>query len=640
MIVRNETLFLKNCLRSVSGQVDEIIIVDTGSSDNTMDIAHDFTEKVFSFPWQEDFSAARNYALQMATGDWILSLDADEELVWLTSNEQPLKNLIVQNPTIEAFLLPLDNPISNSGEYNRYCVLRLFKNNGKYRFKGKIHEQISVSKHEVVSIAEEPLIRHNLLVGREHNRKRGRNLALLKKTIAEDPDNNFLKYYLGLEWLMLGKPTQALPLLQEAYRNLTDEYLFFRAPALRHLLICLHALGRYDEGICLCLEADFRYPEYTDIYYLAGIFFEEMHEYTLAVKWFVQALKTGNPPAVFSHMNGSESFLVRYHLGHCYEMLGMLEQAHLEYEQALALNPNYIYPVYNLFAITLLKSGPRPTFEYFMDKGILSTAPHSRNLDFCLTVANLFHISGYPDLARQFLERHYLTVDAYSKLGLPQPKLDELSFSLAKYSVLSGYLAEGKGHLRKITETSSFYPRALRVGALADLLSGDYLGARNLALKLWAGRPTRCEAYILLALTRLLPNHGTTTRPSPHQICGTNVAEQAMNLLDELGSFLPNYHFYIQEPLSSQPPPCKPYKSCKSPQSRPLTAGNTIGINRHYARLLETLTSFILTLPSAEVNSERVRGTVPLTPVEYYQQKALALAQLLAHKFGYKGELI
>lgn len=627
MIVRNETRSLRNCLRSVSAQVDEIVIVDTGSTDDTMDIAREFTEKVSSFPWQEDFSAARNYALQMATGDWILSLDADEELVCQAADDQqldkqlnlqlsqPLKSLIMQNPTIEAFLLPLDNPVSNSGEYNRYYVLRLFKNNGKYRFSGQIHEQVSVSEPEVVGIAEEPLIRHALLTGREYNRKRGRNLAVLKKALAKDPDNNFLKYYLGLEWLMLGKPEQALPLLKAAYENLTDDYLLFRAPALRHLLICLHALGRLEEGICLCLEADLRYPEYTDIYYLAGVFFEELREYTLAAKWFAQALKGGNPPPVFSHINGSESFLARYHLGHCYEMLGRLEQAQLEYEQALALNPKYLYPAYNLFAIMLLESGPRPTFEYFS-----SAMGFSPTIDFSLTMANLFYISGYPDLARQFLEKHHLADS--SKPKLPQSKLDEFSLAFAKYSILSGYLAEGKDQLREIAETSSFYPRAVRVGALAALLSGDLVGAGKLALKLWACKPTRCEGYLLLTLIHLLQNQTPITHSYPRQICGTNVADQAMDLLNELGTFLPS-------------------KSWAPQQAASLKAHDTDEINRHYACLLEALTSFILTLPSSEEELERPdqRGSYTCLKIHgYYQEKAQAAAYLLARKFDYKGE--
>ena len=78
MIVKNEEKHLVKCLKSVRDIVDEMIVVDTGSTDKTKDIAQVFGAKVFDFPWTGDFSAARNHSLEQATGDWILILDADE----------------------------------------------------------------------------------------------------------------------------------------------------------------------------------------------------------------------------------------------------------------------------------------------------------------------------------------------------------------------------------------------------------------------------------------------------------------------------------------------------------------------------------------------------------------------------------
>src|SRR5436190_22371274 len=80
MIVKNESKHLANCLESVDGVVDEIIIVDTGSTDNTIEIAEKYGAKVFHYKWHDDFGAARNEALKYASGDWVLVLDADEVL--------------------------------------------------------------------------------------------------------------------------------------------------------------------------------------------------------------------------------------------------------------------------------------------------------------------------------------------------------------------------------------------------------------------------------------------------------------------------------------------------------------------------------------------------------------------------------
>ena len=80
MIVKDEEKFLPTCLESVKGYVDEIIIVDTGSTDRTIEIARRYNAKIYCHAWENSFSKARNYSLKYATGDWILILDADEEI--------------------------------------------------------------------------------------------------------------------------------------------------------------------------------------------------------------------------------------------------------------------------------------------------------------------------------------------------------------------------------------------------------------------------------------------------------------------------------------------------------------------------------------------------------------------------------
>ncbi len=409
MIVRNEARHLAKCLDSVQALVDEIVIVDTGSNDNTLEIARRYTDHTFIFTWTGDFSAARNFAIAQATGDWILSLDADEELE-ISPNSSPVDNrpgpahdflqtLLTQNDRIEAYMLPLLNPSAGPvGETNRFLVLRLFRNDSRYQFSGSIHEQVTVPDRQAVGIAENFVIRHQPLTPDELRRKRGRNLAMLRKALAAEPDNLFLIYYLGLEWLMLGQPARALPCLSKAYQELTGDYLLFRAPALRHLLICLHALGRLDEAICLCLEASCQYPAFTDIYYLAGVLFEEKQEYALAVKWLTEAIKCGTPPLVFNHMSGSGSFLAYYHLGYCQEQLGQPDAAQAAYEAALAANPKYLYPINHLCTLLIALRGPRETLCYLQEKG------YTGDKGMALTIAKLLFMAGFPDSACSFLE--------------------------------------------------------------------------------------------------------------------------------------------------------------------------------------------------------------------------------------------
>ena len=139
MIVKNEAHCLGRCLNSVHNHVDEIIIVDTGSEDSTVDIAQQYGAKVFHFPWRHDFAAARNFSLEQARGQWILYLDADEEL------EAPPENCslraLTERSDVDAYYFDIKN-FSDNDELVRHINIRLFRNNPHYRFEGRLHEQI------------------------------------------------------------------------------------------------------------------------------------------------------------------------------------------------------------------------------------------------------------------------------------------------------------------------------------------------------------------------------------------------------------------------------------------------------------------------------------------------------------------
>ncbi|AEF93771.1 glycosyl transferase family 2 [Desulfotomaculum nigrificans CO-1-SRB] len=519
MIVKNESQNLGTCLDSVKNHIDEIVIVDTGSTDSTLDIASRYTDKVYTYPWNGDFAAARNYAIARAGGDWILSLDADESLICAPGQ---LKELVRRKNNIDAYMLPLLYPVAEcTGEYNQFLVLRLFRNKKGYQFRGKIHEQVVVHNNEVVEIADDIVIKHNMASPKERNRKRGRNLAALKKAYLEDPTNYFLQYYLGIEWLGLAKPDKALPFLQNAYRNLTDDHLLFRAPTLRYLLICLNILGQLDEMICLSLEAALKYPDYTDIYYLGGIALEEKKEYKIAVKWFDQAIQCGVPPSIYSHMNGTGSFLALYHMGFCYEKLGMPENAQACYERALHENNQYIYPAGNLFLLILKKRGPRYTLEYFKEKGYLN------NLRLALTVADLFFLAGYPDLSERCLGRCSVSSD----------KSEEVFFQLGRYNIYSGRLKKGLNYMEQIPEGSDFFIDGQTHKAVALLLMGRFNDCRSLGLQMWKNKLTRTTARVILSLSRSMQD-GQSPDASTKFI-GADLIRASLNILDLCYHYLP-----------------------------------------------------------------------------------------------------
>lgn len=142
MIVKNEEANLRECLESVAGIVDEIILVDTGSTDATIKIAKEFDAKIYHFNWINDFSAARNFALSKSTGDWILYLDADERLD-VRSKQELLHFLNNKNLVGVNCLINNVDEITGTPKFMKY--IRFFRNSANIHFTGKAHEQIEMS---------------------------------------------------------------------------------------------------------------------------------------------------------------------------------------------------------------------------------------------------------------------------------------------------------------------------------------------------------------------------------------------------------------------------------------------------------------------------------------------------------------
>lgn len=183
LIVRDEEATLARCLISLLGAVDEIVVVDTGSQDRTVEIARKYGARVGEFPWQDDFAAARNAALDLATGDWVFSIDADE---WLDGEEaRDFLRAAAQTRENVAFVPYVRMP--NGQTY--WATTRLFPRKGS-RWEYRIHEQIRLARPDTVGVHDETfLLRHDGYQASEEERaaRRTRNQALLARQLAESP---------------------------------------------------------------------------------------------------------------------------------------------------------------------------------------------------------------------------------------------------------------------------------------------------------------------------------------------------------------------------------------------------------------------------------------------------------------------
>lgn len=188
MIVKNEEKYLADCLESVKSVVDHIVIVDTGSTDNTLEIAKSYNADVYHFDWVDDFSAARNFALSRSASDWILYLDADERLD--KNSHNLLKKIVADDEK-----LGVRCKIYNIDEINKKPKIqnstRLFKYSNKIKFTGKAHEQIESSLLENgYKIIDSDLWINHLGYNIDKNglvKKAERNLKLLIAEYKENP---------------------------------------------------------------------------------------------------------------------------------------------------------------------------------------------------------------------------------------------------------------------------------------------------------------------------------------------------------------------------------------------------------------------------------------------------------------------
>lgn len=219
MIARNEEEFLEKCLDSVEGVAGEIVIVDTGSTDGTSEIGRRRGAKVIEHEWKNDFSEARNVALDAASGRWILVLDADEELGDETRKKLPG---VIDSTTADGIEIIVRSlmPETDVLKYEDTVLVRLFRNNRNYRYTMPVHEQMrsSIEKNGGTIIRSDLLVMHygytrKSVQGNED--RAGRNLRILNDAARHSPGNPYYRYQIGVTLMSMGRK-------DEAYRELNN----------------------------------------------------------------------------------------------------------------------------------------------------------------------------------------------------------------------------------------------------------------------------------------------------------------------------------------------------------------------------------------------------------------------------------
>ncbi|WP_156779617.1 glycosyltransferase family 2 protein [Desulforamulus reducens] len=335
MIVKNEESNIERCLSSVRDYVDEMLVLDTGSSDLTPLLAREQGAIVRFGQWENDFSKARNQSLQQARGEWILYLDADEELPPETGRE--LRRLANKSEA-EAFSFKIINFTSSSdgAQKSQGINIRMFKNNPNYVFEGALHEQIqpSILRHnpeaKILYTDLEILHYGYCLNNPERTKKTQRNIAILLQMLAEKPADDFSHYNLGVSYYVNGQWEKAREHyhLAKKYASKTASYL----PGLfRNYAVCLCSLGEYETFLNLLQEGLSLFPDYPDLYFLQGQVYTDLKLYVAAEDSFLQCLRFTKVNPNYISTTGVTNYLACEQLADIYCYLQQWNKA-LDYQ--------------------------------------------------------------------------------------------------------------------------------------------------------------------------------------------------------------------------------------------------------------------------------------------------------------------
>ena len=294
MIVKNEEHNIERALSWGKDIVYEQIVVDTGSTDRTVEIAERMGAKIYHFEWIDDFSAAKNYAIEQATGDWIAFLDADE-FFEQEDTERLLEHVkkINADPKLRNKHKVIGCSLYNVGDDGETSSVvdqaRIFQNRKEIRYVGRIHEAIAVYTYDVLWVKDIKIIHNSSIEMRNALGKGERNIKMIRAELADDPHNIDLKGFLAEALISTQKPENMeegerlfSQLIEKGAEGKASKELTRRA----YNYIILKNIGNPQElekCIDLCNRAIINFPDWLDFKYFHAILLNKIGQYENAL---------------------------------------------------------------------------------------------------------------------------------------------------------------------------------------------------------------------------------------------------------------------------------------------------------------------------------------------------------------------
>jgi tetratricopeptide (TPR) repeat protein len=403
LIVKNEERVLGRCLESLRGAVDEIVVVDTGSEDGTKRVALEYTDKIYDFAWRDDFSAARQFAFDRATRDWVFWVDADD-VVLQADRIKPL--LATAPPEVCAYSWRYICGWDPSGKPNfEFWRERCVRNDGTFRWMGRVHE---------VLVPQRPCVQmqnHDIVV--EHHPEsagpeQGRNLKILEEEYEATGGNlePRMLFYLGREYADAGNTERAIDVLQQYLQVGEWEEERFRAQ------VQVAQLHRAQAQYRLALDADLQalkiLPHWPDAYFGLAQTCYFLQDWPKVIHWCNIGLRMHVPRGMlFTNPRDYDFNWIIYYTNALYHT-GQLEEALTWTRRALRVFPDDPWHRYNA-----------SSFERELELKQQEICPPDtcsadETTDISLPEANLPTYVVIP-----VRDRHDLTRRLLSQLGLP-----------------------------------------------------------------------------------------------------------------------------------------------------------------------------------------------------------------------------
>ncbi|MCZ1264088.1 glycosyltransferase [Paenibacillus tundrae] len=396
MIVKNEQDVLRRCLDSVQNKVDQIVIVDTGSTDETVSIAKEYTKDLFHMEWVNDFSVARNTSLKYAVTDYILVLDADEYL------EESVDLLSELESEADYYYTKIYN-LKTGDRKTVHRSIRLFRNSVGLHYKNRLHEHLNtMEKTELIAGGQTDFnIMHTGYTEEMlTERKKAKRNFLLMKAEVEENASAYNLFNMGKTYLSMDEPQKAIQYFKEAYSM--GKEMSFAPELINYLCQSLGELKKYEEALVILNEAVEIYPREVDLFHIQAVFYMEIYYYKDAIRCMKNCLEIGDQGIAYSE--GSGSYIAHFRLAEWYTSRNELTKGYEHILQAVHQKSDFVAFIIKYFEI-VNKAGI-PLDDIYIEANRIFPITNKKQFE---SVLEALYYLRHP-LLQRYLDAHQVTV--------------------------------------------------------------------------------------------------------------------------------------------------------------------------------------------------------------------------------------